>query len=143
VRLRVLLCMAFALVGRGQTAQSLAQVKTIFVDSLGQGESPNVIRDKIINRLSSSVRFQVVLDRDKADAVLTGSASESQTVNYSNGNGGSGFSASVVVRLIGKDQSILWASEAKNGHFTRSASSSVADNIVKSLMKAAAPPKSK
>jgi hypothetical protein len=115
------------------------------VDSLGQGEGPSVIRDKIINRLAASDRFQVVLDREKADAVLVGSASETSRAHYVDGSGGTGFDATVVVRLVTKDQKILWTSEAKNGRsFShRSASSSVADRIVKDLLKAASPSKKK
>jgi hypothetical protein len=121
-----------------QSPQSLADIKTIFVDSLGQGEGPSVIRGKIINRLASSDRFQVVLDREKADAVIVGSASETSRAHYVDGTGGTGFDATVVVRLVTKDQRILWTSEAKNGRFgQRSASSSVADHIVKDLLKAA------
>ena len=120
---------------------NILDVKTIFVDSLGQGEYAPLIRDKIINRLVTSGRFQVALDPDKADAVLTGSGEVSTAIRYNNGNGGSRADATVVVRLVSKDQKILWVFEAKNGGFTRSASSSVADKVVKGLIKAATPPK--
>lgn len=132
----------FALSAQTQSPVSLADVRTIYVDSLGQGEDPTIIRDKIINRMVASGRFQVVLDPDKADAVLAGSASEKSMVRYANGTGGTRFDATVVVRLVTKDQRILWTSEAKNGHFfSPSASSSVAANIVKELLKAASPSK--
>jgi hypothetical protein len=123
--------------------QSVADVRTIFVDSLGDGEGPSVIRDKIINRLASSARFQVVLERDKADSILTGSGDVARTDRYNNGSGGTRWDATVVVRLITKDQRILWAYETKNNRFARSASSSVADHIVKDLLKAASPLKKK
>jgi hypothetical protein len=119
------------------------EVRSIFVDPLGQGEFSGVIRDKIINRLVASGRFQVVNDPDKADAVLTGSVSEAPVNRYNNGSGGTRFDANAVLRLVAKDQRILWVSEAKNGAFSRSASSSVADRIVKDLVKAASPPKKK
>jgi hypothetical protein len=44
---------------------------------------------------------------------------------------------------VTKDQKTLWVSAAKNSLFKGSASSSLADNIVKELEKAAAPPKPK
>ena len=126
---------------QAQSPQSLAEVKTVFVDSLGQGEWSTIIRDKIINRLATSGRFQVVLDSDKADAILTGSGDVSKSDHYSNGSGGTRWDATAAVRLITKDQRILWVSETKNNRFARSASSSVADHIVKDLLKAASPPK--
>jgi hypothetical protein len=118
-------------------------VKTIFVDSLGRGEWSAIIRDKIINRLVASGRFQVVFDSDKTDATLTGSGDVSKTDSYDNGSGGTRWDATAVMRLITKDQRVLWASESKNSRFARSASSSVADHIVKDLLKAASPPKKK
>jgi hypothetical protein len=128
-------CVLFA---QSAPPQNLTEVKTIFVDSLGQGDGPMVIRDKIINRLATSGRFQVALGPEKADAILTGSANETSTTRYANGTGGSRIDATVAIRLITKDQKILWVSETKNGSFTRNASSSVADNVVKGLLKAAA-----
>jgi hypothetical protein len=126
------LCIFAVLVSaQAQSVTGLVDVHTIFVDSLGQGENSGLIRDKIINRLSQSPRFQVVLDADKADAILTGSGESSY--------GG----AVAVVRLITKDHKILWVYET---HSTvrprsRSRSSDVADKIVKELLKAAASPK--
>jgi hypothetical protein len=128
---------------QSQSPQSLAEVKTIFVDSFGHGEWATIIRDKIINRLAASDRFQIVLDSDKADAILTGSGDVSKTDSYDNGSGGTRWDATAVVRLITRDQHILWVSEAKNNRFARSASSSVADHIVKDLLKAALPSKKK
>jgi TonB family protein len=55
-----------------QSVQSLAAVRAIFVDSLGQSELSIIIRDKIINRLVASGRFQVVLDPDKARCGVDG-----------------------------------------------------------------------
>jgi hypothetical protein len=83
----------------------------------------------------------VVLDSEKADAVLTGSSDVSKIDRYNNGSGGTRWDANAAVRLITKDQRILWVSETKNNHFARSATSSVADHIVKDLLKAASPPK--
>jgi hypothetical protein len=134
---------AFAVQSQSQTPAVLADVHTIFVDTLGTGEASGLIRDKIINRLVASKRFEVVLGPDKADAILTGSVEEAQSVRFNQGTGGTRFSANAAVRLITKDQRILWTFEGKNRAFSRSASSSVADHVVKELLKAAAPPKTK
>jgi hypothetical protein len=129
--------------GQAQNPQNLADVKTLFVDSLGQGEFPNVIRDKIIKGLTATGRFEVTLDPREADATLKGSATESQPIHYGNGNG-SRYESNVAVQLVGKDQQILWTFEATKGRFSsKSATSSAAETIVKELLKAARPHKAK
>ena len=70
--------------------------------------------------------------------MLTGSVTE---VNV-----GTGWDATVVVRLVTKDERVLWASEAKNKRVlfaSSSASTSVANRIVEDLLKAAASPQKK
>lgn len=130
-------------VAQAQPAQTLADVKTLFVDSLGPGEFANVIREKIFNALTSSGRFQVTLDPSMADATLTGSASESQPIHYGNGNG-SRYEANVAVQVVGKGKQILWSYEATKGRFSsKRASASAAADIVKGLLKAARPQKAK
>jgi hypothetical protein len=128
---------ACALAAQTQTPKGLEDVHTIFVDSLGSSEGSGLIRDKLINRLSASKRFQVVLDADKADSIMTGSGVDSASGMYG------AVHASAAVCLVTKDQKTLWVSAAKNSLFKGSASSSLADNIVKELEKAAAPPKPK
>jgi hypothetical protein len=123
--------LAIAISLLAQSPQSLADVHTIFVDSLGSGEHSGLIRDKLINRLAASKRFQVVLDADKADAILTGSGAAVP---------GAGTAA---IRLVTKEQQILWAYEANSTRLARSASSSLAERIVNELLKAAAPSKKK
>jgi hypothetical protein len=134
---------ALAAHSQAQNPAALTDVHTIFVDTLGTGQASGLIRDKIINRLVSSKRFEVVLSADKADAILTGSVEEAQGVRFDQGTGGTRYSANAAVRLITKDQRILWTFEGKNGMFSRSASSSVADRVVKELLKAVTPPKAK
>jgi hypothetical protein len=131
-------CCGFFL--EAQSPQNLSEVKTIFVDSLGEGASglSAVTRDKIITLLVKSRRFQVVRDPDKADATLTGAVTASRV---DNGSGGSRWDARATVRLITKDQRVLWRSEASNGELYLDASSRLADVLVKDLLRAIAPPK--
>ncbi len=132
-----------AQVAQAQPAQNLADVKRLFVDSLGHGEFPNVIREKIINGLTAGGRFELTLDPMAADATLTGSATESQPIHYGNGNG-SRYEANVSVQVIGKNKQVLWTFEATRGRFsTKRASASAAAEIVKGLLKAARPQKTK
>src|SRR5579883_106374 len=53
--------------------QSLRDVKVIFVDSLGNSNDSQVIRDKTINRLVKA-GFSVANQPEQADAVLAGTA---------------------------------------------------------------------
>jgi hypothetical protein len=130
-------------VAQAQPAQTLAGVKTLFVDSLGPGEFANVIREKIFNALTTSGRFEVTLDPGAADATLTGSASESQPIHYGNGNG-SRYEANVAVQVVGKGKQVLWSYEAVKGRFSsKRASTSAAADIIKGLLKAARPQKAK
>ena len=111
--------------------QSLKDVKVIYVDSLGSAEGADVIREKVINRLAQS-HLSVVLDREQADAILTGIGEVSKGIDES----GTTYDATLVIRLITQDKKILWVDEAKPSRFKRSVSSGVADKVVKDLLKA-------
>jgi hypothetical protein len=142
-RCAVLVVIQLVQVAHAQPAQNLPDVRTLFIDSLGQGEFANVVREKIFNALTASGRFEVTLDPGAADATLTGSATESQPIHYGNGNG-SRYEANVAVQVVGKDKQILWSYEATKGRFsTKRASASASADIVKGLLRAARPQKTK
>lgn len=134
--------MAYAQIG----VQRLQDVHKIYVDSLGNGDGADVIRSKIITKLVNSGRFEVVQNPDLADAVLVGASQVSKTYHYSasansdygSASGGTRFHATAGIQLVNKDKTILWADDASNGAFSRSASSGLADRIVKNLLKAIA-----
>jgi len=133
-----------AMVGSTALAQTavndLASVKTIYVGDFGHGPGSELIRSKIITGLVKSHRIAVVETESGADAILTGVGELSKTAHFSidngSGSGGSRYHATAGVRLLNQEQKILWADEASNGWFYRSASSSVAEKIVKALLKA-------
>ena len=91
-----------------------------------------------------SKRVEVVEIPQQADAILTGigelSTSEHYSANASttsaNASGGTRYHATAGVRLLNKEQKILWADDVSNGFFSRSVSSSVADKISNNLLKA-------
>jgi hypothetical protein len=144
----MLLCLlgASGLVSAQSGIQRLQDVHKIYLDSLGNGDGADVIRSKIITKLVKSGRIDVVQNPDQADAVLIGASQLSKTSHYSassNGqygsaSGGTRYHATAGVQLVNKEQKILWADDASNGAFSRSASSSLADRIVKNLLKAIA-----
>lgn len=57
-----------------QTAKSLSQIKTIFVEPLGHGALGNEFRERVIDRLRKDGHLTVVGTSEQADAVMSGSA---------------------------------------------------------------------
>ncbi len=134
-----LLASGFGLV-EAQSVQRLQDVHKIYVDSFGTSEGADVVRSKIISRLVKSGRFEVVQSRERADAVLAGASQITKTSHYSasssgSASGGTRYHATAGVQIIGKDDKILWADDNSSGAFSRSASSSLADRIVKDILK--------
>lgn len=128
-------------------AQDLQSVKKIYVGSFGSGADADLIRSKLITRLVKTKSLEVVQSPEQADAILTGGGSVSKSTYYSassttqagSASGGTRYNATAGVQLVNKEAKILWADDASNGYFSRSASSSLADNIVKHLLKAMQP----
>jgi hypothetical protein len=145
------LCIALGIATAADTVQQIQDIKSIYVGSFGDGDGSELIRSKIISRLVKSGNVAVVETPDHADAILTGVGELSRTTDYSasatansaNASGGSKYHATAGARLLSRDQRILWTDEASTRFFYRSASSSVADKIVKNLLKAMSPPKKK
>ena len=125
--------------------RSLADVRTIYVEQLGNKENADLIREKLINRLVETPEFSVIEKREKADAILKGMGftEKHDYVAVAAGVGaaaGVRFDATVVLRLVSQEGVVLWTGEAKPGSSwgpTRSVTSSVADKIIKQLRKAA------
>lgn len=115
--------------------QSLAEVKTIYVGSFGDSEDAVLIRSKVVTELVKSKRVEVSVAADIADAVLLGSGRVSERLTTS----GTSYNATAGVQLVTKAGKIVWAENVSDGMFSRSASSSVASNIVKKLVKAMGP----
>jgi archaeosine-15-forming tRNA-guanine transglycosylase len=124
----------------GQTVDSIKNVRSIFVDSLGREAGGDLIREKIIARLVKTGRIVVTEDPSQADAVLKGVGQVSSRTYASTVNGNvtadTRYSATAILRLLGRDGKILWMTEAKPGYFKYgSQSSAVADKVVKELMR--------
>lgn len=122
--------------------QQLRDVKTIYVGSLGEGQGPSLIRSKVITYLVKSRQISVVESAEGADAILVGAAKQEP---YLDGSGDSRDHATAGVRLVGRDQRILWADDVSNGIFASghstilpNASTSLAERIAKRLLKAIA-----
>lgn len=60
---------------RAQSAESLIQVKKVFVDSFGADDAANKFRERVIHELRKNGRLEVVATPSEADAILKGSGS--------------------------------------------------------------------
>jgi len=111
--------------------ESLDKVVSIFVADLGFTEAAMLVRGKIVNLLiRSKSSLSVASEEQEADAVLTGLVSSNMY---------GGYADTSVLRLLGKNGSILWTAEKSSRGFGsrwRSASSNMAGKIVDDLEKA-------
>lgn len=141
--LTILLVCASVYCAYGLQPPNLRSVQKIYVDSFGNAEGAGLIREKLINRLVQSGKVTVVESPEQADAILVGVGEVTRGVRYTStqtesggsASGGTKYDATLVVRLISREKAILWVDEAKPGLMARSVSSSVADKIVKNLLK--------
>jgi hypothetical protein len=127
----------------------LADVKTIYVAPLGSGDGSDLIREKVINRLVKSGVVSICETPESADAILTGASHMSKRHwldGSMNSYGGSltshtRYAADCAVRVVSKNNRILWTDEESTRRFfltpksVRAASSNVADRLVKALIK--------
>jgi hypothetical protein len=134
--------------------QKITDVKTIYVAPLGTVEGSELVRQKIINRLLKSGIVTVTEDAEHADATLTGTSevnhrhSLSGSLNVSGGfvRGRTRYSAESVIRLVGRNKTVLWSDEVSTSKWlfasrsVKGASSNVADKLVKRLVEAIVPP---
>jgi hypothetical protein len=126
-----------------EPSHRLQDVHKIYVDTFSTGVDAEVIRSKVIAQLVKSGRFEVVQSQEQADASLVGSSqvtsAERTGANVIGGtviaNSGTVYHATAGVRLVGKDQKILWADDASGRGSSARASSGLADKIVKDLLK--------
>src|SRR5438093_12012682 len=129
-------------------APKLANVRRIYIGSLGNEEGADLVREKIRLRLSKTERFSVVERPESADAILTGVAGVVRTTapvstNTATGDvsgGGTGFSGVGVLRLVDlKTDETIWVFEYKRGFSFKGASDRVAYKTVEQLLKDAEP----
>jgi curli biogenesis system outer membrane secretion channel CsgG len=133
---------------------ALLKVRRIFVEDFGDDAVSKQIHGMLVTGLTDSKRFVVTDNRDRADAVLKGTAVETvsqELFTYGEGTstGRRGpaiedsatktqtvHNARLAVRLVNRDGDVLWASsqESKGAKY-KGASADVADKIVKQLLR--------
>jgi len=129
--------------GGAQTAVKLAQVRKVFVGSLGEKKGAAELRDEMIKRLKGNQTVQVVATATEADAVLTGSGETWVKGYYSTSPRPSRYAQSTIyggtlsVEVKGKDNETLWSYAVTPSKFTwSSVTQDLADQMVKKFVKA-------
>jgi TolB-like protein len=137
-----------------QEPAALASVKTIYVEDLSHGEDPllvegsDLVKEKILARLSQSKRFSVVDAPDKADATLTGVAGFQrwyfgmESFYGLEGSLNTQYSGVGMVRLLdSKTKEPIWTHEYETGlfHPTQSVADRVANQVADKLLRDATP----
>jgi phosphate ABC transporter phosphate-binding protein len=109
-----LLVFASAAGSYGDAVERLAQVKTVYVDSLGTNKGAVAMREQLVRRLRTSRELQVASDPKHADALLRGTgrtwvtgyvslSPRSHTLNQALTEG------FLSVELVGKKDETLWS----------------------------------
>jgi hypothetical protein len=129
--------------GGAQTAVKLAQVKKVYVGSLGDKKGAAELREELTKRLKGNQAVQVVATAADADAVLTGSGETWVKGYYSTSPRPSRYAQSAIyggtlsVEVKGKDNGTLWSYQVTPSKFTwSSVTQDLADQMVKKFVKA-------
>ncbi len=115
--------------------QRLQDVKTIYVAPL-RGEnavSATVITERLISYVAKRHAVSIIDNEENADAILQ-VALTVQTVPDEFGR--PVYRVHGTAHLNNKDGVVLWADDASNSRFAKSATSSFADNLAKKLSQA-------
>lgn len=100
---------------------ALASIKTLYVNSLGEGEDADMARERLIAGLVNTGRFSVVDDPAAADAQIVGryrvtSVQRGAIVSNSwgtYGNVGPVSYTSAVIRLVDANKNTIWAFDSE------------------------------
>jgi hypothetical protein len=103
-------------------------VRKIYLEPIGSGEGPQLLRDQIVRTLEEN-HFKVVDTRADADAVLSGTGKWSH-VRVERFRG----------RLVTADDHEIWSGELSTGGWIRAASGSIARSLVKNIVNAVGRP---
>ena len=135
---------------------ALLKIKRIYVDTFGENETAREAQSMVVSALVTAKQFTVTENRDRADAILKGVASEktSQELHaYSEGTAvGSRHGAAAIkdssantetiheariaVRLVTPDGDVIWTTaQESNGGKYKGATSDAADKCIKQLLK--------
>jgi hypothetical protein len=108
------------------TPAPLLAVKRVYVDSLGEDSFSQELRANLMTALQDSHRFEVVGNRDEADAVFKGSARQILT---------KGSKSSVLLELVNVRGQVIWSlTSQKHGSILSSNAADASAEISKILL---------
>jgi phosphate transport system substrate-binding protein len=126
-----------------QKAESLSQVKTIYVGSLGESKAAGEMRSRIEERLRASKKFEVVARAAEADATVEGTGRIWTTgyvslgVHPSRANREAEFDGFLSVDVVGKGNTTLWSYLFTPAKFSvKKITTDLADQFVPKLLSA-------
>jgi len=100
---------------RAQNAETLSQIKKVYVESFGRDDAARDVRDRMIKQLRKNRKVEVVTLAKEADAVIKGTQNIWITGYYStNPHNPSGARQPIIhgylsVEVLGKDNATLWS----------------------------------
>jgi phosphate ABC transporter phosphate-binding protein len=106
--------LAAGISGSAQSATGLKQVKTLYVDSLGNGKSAVAMRDYIEHRLRKNHELRIATDPHEADAILKGTTriwaiGRDSLSPRSHRPVEALFEGFVSVEMVGKNNETIWS----------------------------------
>jgi phosphate ABC transporter phosphate-binding protein len=127
-----------------QNAESLSQIKKVYVDSLGSGKAAAEMRSRIEDRIRAGHKFEVVGNESEADAILKFSSRiwaagyVSLGVHPSSANRQPVYDGYLSVELQGKSGATLWSYLVTPSKFSvKRITTDLADQMVQKLTEAA------
>jgi phosphate ABC transporter phosphate-binding protein len=136
------LLVAFTIPANGQTANTLSQIKKLYLDTTGARPDPAEMRKHLIDSLRNDHSLQVVTDPTRADAILKIS-SEIWVRGYlsasprSPGNKYPVYNGFLSAQLVGKDDTTLWSYLVTPSKYASSGiHQDLTDQLVKKLLTA-------
>ena len=104
----------------------LLAVKRVYVDPLGDESFAHELRENLISALRASKHFEVVTDRNDADAVFRGTARQALTP---------GRNSAVVLELVNAGGQVIWSlSSRKHGRIVPNDAQEASAGILKVLL---------
>jgi phosphate transport system substrate-binding protein len=136
-----LLILAGGISCRAQSAETLSQVKKVYVESFGQDDQANSLRERMINQLRKSRKLEVVTAANQADAIIKGSGSvwvtgyvstSPRTPSITRRPISYGF---LSAEIVGKNDETLWSYLVTPSKFRAgSVTQDLADHLVTKLL---------
>jgi phosphate transport system substrate-binding protein len=129
---------------RAQTAETLSQVKKVYIESFGQENGAAELRERVLKQLRASRKLEVVTALKEADAVIKGNGSVWVTGYVSNDPHSPSntrqpiFHGFLSMEVNGKDNEPLWSylvtpSKFRAGGITKDLASHLVTKLVRDL----------